>query len=119
MDGWKRLIFELVVCAALMGRANEAPPAWVNAVDTNAQERVLYCTDTVAALTSVCPALRTAGGFSAQQKIKCCVAKQQMVRTISDDGAYCWLMDDGAEGMEGEILIDVADWGWGCCKEKV
>ena len=74
-----------------MGLSAEAPPAWVNAVDTNAMERVLYCAEIVAALTSVCPVLRTAGGFGAQQKMKWCAAKQQMVRSISDDGAYCWL----------------------------
>ena len=34
-------IVVLLCCAVLMGRANEAPPAWVNAVDTNAMERVL------------------------------------------------------------------------------
>jgi len=34
-------IIVLLCCAALMGRANEAPPAWVNAVDTNAMKRVL------------------------------------------------------------------------------
>ena len=84
-------IIVLLCCAALLGRANEAPPAWVNAVDTNAMERVLYCSDTVAALTSVYHVLRTAGGFGAQQKIKCCAVKQQMVRSISHDSAYCWL----------------------------
>lgn len=31
----------LICCAALMGRADEAPPAWVNAVDTNVMEMVL------------------------------------------------------------------------------
>lgn len=31
----------LLCCAALMGRADEAPPAWVNVVDMNAMERVL------------------------------------------------------------------------------
>ena len=64
-------IIVVLSCAALMGRANEAPP------------------------TSFYPVLRTAGGFGAQQKIKCCAAKQQMVRSISDDGAYCVVMDDG------------------------
>jgi hypothetical protein len=93
-------IIVLLCCAVLMDRANEAPPVGVNDVDINATERVLYCTDTVAALTSVCPVLRTAGGFGAQQKIKCCAAKQQMVRTISDDGAYCWVMDDGVVSNE-------------------
>ena len=68
-------------CAALMGRANEAPPVWLNAVDTNAMERVLYCAEIVAALTSVYPVLRTAGGFGAQQKGKWCAAKQQTVRS--------------------------------------
>ena len=79
-------IIVLLCCAALMGRVNEAPPVWLNAVDTNAMERVLYCTDTVAALTSVCPVLRTAGGFGAHQKVKWCAAKQQMVRSKSSDG---------------------------------
>lgn len=90
-------IIVLLCCAAVMGRANDAPPVWLNDVDANAKERVLYCTETVAALTSVYPVLRTAGGFAAQQKVKWCAAKQQMVRSISYDGAYCWLMDDGAE----------------------
>ena len=36
------VIIVLFCFAALMGRANEAPPAWVNAVDTNAMERVLF-----------------------------------------------------------------------------
>ena len=31
----------LVVCAAGVCRAGDAPSAWVNAVDTNAMERVL------------------------------------------------------------------------------
>lgn len=91
------VIIVLLCCAVLMGRANGAPPVRVNAVDTNTMERALYCAETVAALTSFYPVLRTTGGFGAQQKIKCCAAKQQMVRTISDDGAYCWLMDDWAE----------------------
>ena len=34
-------IIVLLCCAALMGRANEASQAWVNAFDTNAVERVL------------------------------------------------------------------------------
>lgn len=41
-------IVVLLCCAALMGRANEASQAWVNAFDTNAMERVLLgCTDNV------------------------------------------------------------------------
>ena len=62
-------VFAIIVLfcfAALMGSANEAPPVGVNDVDTNATERGLYCTDTVAELTSFYPALRTAVGFGAQ-----------------------------------------------------
>ena len=32
MDGWKRLIFGLVVCAAGVGVAANVPQAWINAV---------------------------------------------------------------------------------------
>ena len=47
-------IIVLLCCAALMGRANEAPPVWVNAVVMNAMERVLvHCMDNEAVLT--CP----------------------------------------------------------------
>ena len=41
MNRWKRLIFG-VVCAAGVGVAADAPQAWINAVDTNAMERVLF-----------------------------------------------------------------------------
>ena len=34
-------IIGLLCCAAGVCRAGDAPPAWVNAVDTNAMERVL------------------------------------------------------------------------------
>jgi len=45
-------IIVLLCCAALMGRANEAPPAWVNAVVKNAMERVLlHCMDNESVLT--------------------------------------------------------------------
>lgn len=45
-------IIVLLCCAAVMGRSNEAPQAWVNAVDTNAMERVLLdYTNNVAVLT--------------------------------------------------------------------
>lgn len=45
-------------------------------------------------------ALRTAGGFAAQQKVKRCAAEHQMVRTISPDGVHCLVMDDGAESTQ-------------------
>ena len=81
-------IIVLLCCAVGVGVAADAPQAWINAVDTNAMERVLYCAETVAALTSVCPVLRTAGGFAAQQKMKWCAAEQQIVRsTFSGWGA--------------------------------
>ena len=35
-------IIVLLCCAASIGRAADAPPAWINAVDTNAMERVLF-----------------------------------------------------------------------------
>lgn len=41
----------LLCCAAPLCRANETPPAWVNAVDTNAMERVLYYMDNLKVLT--------------------------------------------------------------------
>ena len=44
-------IIALLCCVAFMGRANEAPPARVKAVDTNTVERVLLdCADNVAVL---------------------------------------------------------------------
>ena len=83
-------IIVLLCCAAGICRADDAPPAWVNYVDTNAMEKVfLDCTKRMAGLASVSSALRTAGSFGAQQKMKWCAAKQQMVRTISPDGARC------------------------------
>ena len=42
MDRWKRLILGFVVCATGVGVAADAPQAWINAVDTNAMERVLF-----------------------------------------------------------------------------
>jgi hypothetical protein len=44
-------IVVLLCCAVLMGRANDAPPAWVNAVDANAMEGVLNYTGNEAVLT--------------------------------------------------------------------
>ena len=82
-------IIVLLCCAAEICWAGDAPPAWVNYVDTNAMEKVfLDCTNNMAGVTSVLSALRTAGGFGAQQKMKWCAAKQQMVRTISPDDAH-------------------------------
>ena len=44
-------IVVLLCCAVSVCRAGEAPPAWVNAVDTNAMEMVLFgCTNNVAVL---------------------------------------------------------------------
>ena len=35
-------IIVLLCCAAGICRADDAPPAWINAVDTNAMERMLF-----------------------------------------------------------------------------
>ena len=43
MDNCKRLILVFILmCSASICRAIDAPPAWINAVDTNAMERVLF-----------------------------------------------------------------------------
>ena len=45
-------IVGLLCCAAGICRADEAPPAWVNAVVKNAMERVLlHCMDNESVLT--------------------------------------------------------------------
>ena len=42
------VIIVLLCCAAGICRGDDAPPAWVNAVDTIAKDRVLLdCTDNV------------------------------------------------------------------------
>ena len=73
-------IIVLLCCAVSICRANDVPPAWV-AVDTNAMERVLCCAETVAGVTSVLSALRTAGRFGAQQKVKWCASFLLTVHT--------------------------------------
>lgn len=44
-------IIVLLCCAVGICLADDAPPAWINAVDTNAMEGVLNYTDNEAVLT--------------------------------------------------------------------